>query len=213
MIFSGEFGQMIYLFEELDIFHKNSWTGPSSAAPKTKGICAALSRLQIRSSPRWAGFFWLMEWGRNTERKKFRISRKPPQENLFLPGKICPFLISATADPLWAADCTGKKSGWIFRSWRLLSHSLCKGSARMRNRHLWSLILISAGSGLKESVGKLTGEGITSSFRDILVLHPEIHTRTIPLENGAGFLAYSTYSGRELPVMKVSAKQLLAELS
>lgn len=66
---------------------------------------------------------------------------------------------------------------------------------------------------MKESVGKLTGEGITSSFRDILVLHPEIHTRAIPLENGAGFLAYSTYSGRELPVMKVSAKQLLAELS
>ena len=65
---------------------------------------------------------------------------------------------------------------------------------------------------MKESVGKLTGEGITSSFRDILVLHPEIHTRAIPLENGAGFLAYSTYSGRELPVMKVSAKQLLAEL-
>ena len=66
---------------------------------------------------------------------------------------------------------------------------------------------------MKESVGKLTGEGITSSFRDILVLHPEIHTRAIPLENGAGFLAYSTYSGQELPVMKVSAKQLLAELS
>ena len=34
---------MIYLFEELDIFFtRTAGTGPSSAAPKTKGICAAI---------------------------------------------------------------------------------------------------------------------------------------------------------------------------
>lgn len=63
---------------------------------------------------------------------------------------------------------------------------------------------------MKESAGKLTGEGITGSFRDILVLHPGIHTHAVPLENGAGFLAYSTYRKRNLPVLKVSARQLLA---
>ena len=66
---------------------------------------------------------------------------------------------------------------------------------------------------MKESAAKLNGKGITNSFRDILVLHPEIHSHAVPLENGAGFLAYSTYDRQKLPIVKVSAAQLLAELS
>ncbi|MFR6582447.1 MAG: 4'-phosphopantetheinyl transferase family protein [Ruminococcus sp.] len=46
---------------------------------------------------------------------------------------------------------------------------------------------------MKESAVKLTGEGITGNFREILTLHPDMHTHTLPLENGAGFLAYSIY--------------------
>ena len=50
-------------------------------------------------------------------------------------------------------------------------------------------------------------------MKEIKITGISVEDRRFPLENGAGFLAYSTYSGQELPVMKVSAKQLLAELS
>lgn len=43
----------------------------------------------------------------------------------------------------------------------------------------------------KESAVKLTGEGITGDFRDILLLHPEIHTVSLPLEKGKYYLSYS----------------------
>lgn len=65
---------------------------------------------------------------------------------------------------------------------------------------------------MKESAVKLTGEGITGNFRDILTLHPDMHTYTIPLENGAGFLAYSIYEDVTLPVQLISAAELFCEL-
>ena len=65
---------------------------------------------------------------------------------------------------------------------------------------------------MKESAVKLTGEGITGNFREILTLHPDIHTHTLPLENGAGFLAYSIYDESKLPVRVISARELAEEL-
>ena len=65
---------------------------------------------------------------------------------------------------------------------------------------------------MKESAVKLTGEGITGNFREILTLHPNMHTHTIPLENGTGFLAYSIYDESELPVRVLSASELAEEL-
>ena len=65
---------------------------------------------------------------------------------------------------------------------------------------------------MKESAVKLTGEGITGNFREILTLHPDMHTHTLPLENGAGFLAYSVYKDATLPVQLVSAAELFCEL-
>lgn len=44
----------------------------------------------------------------------------------------------------------------------------------------------------KESAVKLTGEGITNDFRSIL-LRPDIHTVSLPLENGKYYLSYSFY--------------------
>ena len=65
---------------------------------------------------------------------------------------------------------------------------------------------------MKESAVKLTGEGITGNFRDILTLHPDMHTHTLPLENGAGFLAYSIYDESKLPVRVLSVRELAEEL-
>ena len=65
---------------------------------------------------------------------------------------------------------------------------------------------------MKESAVKLTGEGITGNFREILTLHPNMHTHTIPLENGTGFLAYSIYDESKLPVRVLSARELAEEL-
>ena len=65
---------------------------------------------------------------------------------------------------------------------------------------------------MKESAAKLTGEGITGNFRDILTLHPDMHTNTIPLENEAGFLAYSIYEDVNLPIQPVSTTELFCKL-
>ena len=65
---------------------------------------------------------------------------------------------------------------------------------------------------MKESAVKLTGEGITGNFREILTLHPDMHTHTLPLENGTGFLAYSIYDESKLPVRVLSARELAEEL-
>ena len=65
---------------------------------------------------------------------------------------------------------------------------------------------------MKESAVKLTGEGITGNFREILTLHPDMHTHPLPLENGAGFLAYSIYDENKLPVCVISARELAKEL-
>ena len=65
---------------------------------------------------------------------------------------------------------------------------------------------------MKESAVKLTGEGITGNFREILTLHPNMHTHTIPLENGTGFLAYSIYDESKLPVRVLSTRELAEEL-
>ena len=65
---------------------------------------------------------------------------------------------------------------------------------------------------MKESAVKLTGEGITGNFREILTLHPNMHTHTIPLENGTGVLAYSIYDESKLPVRVLSARELAEEL-
>ena len=61
---------------------------------------------------------------------------------------------------------------------------------------------------MKESAVKLTGEGITGNFRDILTLHPDMHTHAVPLENEAGFLAYSVFADTELPIQIVSTPEL-----
>ena len=61
---------------------------------------------------------------------------------------------------------------------------------------------------MKESAVKLTGEGITGNFRDILTLHPDMHTHAVPLENEAGFLAYSDFADTELPIQIVSTPEL-----
>ena len=61
---------------------------------------------------------------------------------------------------------------------------------------------------MKESAVKFTGEGITGNFRDILTLHPDMHTHAVPLENEAGFLAYSVFADTELPIQIVSTPEL-----
>ncbi|MDD5805004.1 4'-phosphopantetheinyl transferase family protein [Blautia sp. HCP3S3_H10_1] len=65
---------------------------------------------------------------------------------------------------------------------------------------------------MKESAVKLTGEGITGNFRDILKLHPDMHTYTSPLENGSGFLSYSIYEKMKIPVYTVSFSELFYRL-
>lgn len=62
---------------------------------------------------------------------------------------------------------------------------------------------------MKESAVKLTGEGITGSFRDVFLQHPDIKTTAFPLKSSCGFLAYSTYDAVQLPVVTVTLETLL----
>lgn len=46
----------------------------------------------------------------------------------------------------------------------------------------------------KESVAKLTGQGLTDDFKNVLVRYPDAKTQTQTLENGAYFLSLSTWT-------------------
>lgn len=61
----------------------------------------------------------------------------------------------------------------------------------------------------KESAVKLTGEGITENFCEILALHPDMHTSSVPLKENAGYLSYSIYKDEKIPVIPVTVRQLL----
>lgn len=108
---------MIYLFEELDIFSQEQLErGLPLLPPKRREY---VLRFKQAADQKQSAVGWLLlAYGMRQEygTKKIPDFQKTASGKPFFAGKNSPFLISATADPLWAADCTGKKSGWIFRS-------------------------------------------------------------------------------------------------
>lgn len=206
---------MIYLFEELDIFSQEQLErGLPLLPPKRREY---VLRFKQAADQKQSAVGWLLlAYGMRQEygTKKIPDFQKTASGKPFFAGKNMPFFNLSHSGSFVGCGLHREEIGLDIQKLTpakpFLVQMVCTDEEQASVKSDLNFCRIWA---MKESVGKLTGEGITSSFRDILVLHPEIHTRAIPLENGAGFLAYSTYSGQELPVMKVSAKQLLAELS
>lgn len=90
---------MIYLFQELDLIsnellHQMIFSLPVARREYVQHF--KLPEDQKRSA--LAGCFCVMDLNRNMVSGKSRISRKPLLGNHFSVGKICRFLISATAE-------------------------------------------------------------------------------------------------------------------
>ena len=206
---------MIYLFEELDVFSEEQLRQGLALLPEKRR--EYVLRFRHRKDQKQSAVGWLLlaygmrqEYGmekipdfqKTTSGKPFFLGKNMPFFNLSHSGNFVGCALHEEEIGLDLQKLTPAKPALVRR--------VCTNEEQISVKSDLDFCRIWA---MKESAVKLTGEGITGSFRDILVLHPEIHTYSVPLENGAGFLAYSTYASQKLPIVKVSAKQLLAELS
>ena len=90
---------MIYLFQELDLISNELLHQMIFSLPVARReYVQHLNCRKTRSVLPWPGCFCVMDLNRNMVSGKSRISRKPLLGNHFSVGKICRFLISATAE-------------------------------------------------------------------------------------------------------------------
>lgn len=191
---------MIYLFSSLDKFTDEMLENSLAIVPEGRRKHAL--KFGAKEDQKRAVIGWLLlAYGL---RKEYGIAR-PPEFSYgasgkpFLPGENMPFFsishsgnyigcalhseeigldIQKTVTPrpsLIRKVCTQKEAARVDRA--------SQDSSRQEFCRIWTQ---------KESVVKLTGEGICKDFRNILLLHPEIHTATLPLAGGAYFLSCST---------------------
>lgn len=206
---------MIYLFEELDIFSQEQLErGLLLLPPKRREY---VLRFKQAADQKQSAVGWLLlAYGMRQEYEMRKIPdfQRTASGKPFFAGENMPSFNLSHSGPFVGCGLHREEIGLDIQKLTPAKPSLvrrvCTDEEQASVKSDLDFCRIWA---MKESAAKLTGEGITGSFRDILVLHPEIHTRAVPLENGAGFLAYSTYARQELSIVKVSAKELLTELS
>lgn len=201
---------MIYLFQELSTFSAQSFEKSLQLLPPERREYV-LHFKQPEDQKRSALAWLLLAYGLRKEYGMEAVPevRKAASGKPFFPGENVPFFnlshsgdfagcalhdheigldiqkITEPRDSLIRRVCTPEELASLKSS-----QDFCR---------IWSM---------KESAVKLTGEGITGNFRDILTLHPDMHTHAVPLENGAGFLAYSVYGKTQLPLQIVSTAEL-----
>lgn len=206
---------MIYFFEELDVFSEEQLQRGLMLLPENRR--EYVLRFQQMKDQKQSVVGWLLlaygvrqEYGmdripdfqQNASGKPFFQGENMPFFNLSHSGSFVGCALHREEIGMDLQKLTPAKPALVGRV--CTKEELASVKSDLDFCRIWTT---------KESAAKLTGEGITSSFRDILILHPEIHPHAVPLKNGAGFLAYSTYTRQKLPIAKVSAKQLLTELS
>ena len=201
---------MIYLFQELSAFSMQSFNQSLQFLPPERREYVLHFRQpedQKRSALAWLllAYGLRKEYGLGTVPEFQRTASGKP----FFPGNHMPFFnLSHSGDFVGCAlhnqeigldiqKITEPRDSLIRRVCTQEELAFLKSSQDFCR--IWAM---------KESAVKLTGEGITGNFRDIFTLHPDMNTYTFPLENGAGFLAYSVYGEVELPVQIVSTAEL-----
>lgn len=202
---------MIYLFQELtslsdEHFHQMIYLLPKERQEYVK-------RYKKTEDQKQSTLAWLLlNYGLKQEYgiKKIPFFQKMPSGKPFFPEKNMPFFNLSHSGSFAGCALHNEEVGLDIQKLTLPRASLVKkvcteselasAKSELDFCRIWAM---------KESAVKLTGEGITGSFRDFLMLHPEIHIQVIPLKENAGFLAYSTYTKQKLPIVTVSATQLL----
>ena len=205
---------MIYLFQELHTFSAQSFSQSLQLLPPGRREYA-LHFKQPEDQKRSALAWLLLAYGL---RKEYGIEDVPEFQKTasgkpFFPGKNMPYFnLSHSSDFVGCAlhhreigldiqKITEPRDSLIRRV--CTTEELAELHTSLDFCRVWAM---------KESAVKLTGEGITGNFRDVLTLHPDMYTYAIPLENEAGFLAYSIYDADKLPVRVISARELAEAL-
>lgn len=201
---------MIYLFQELSTFSAQSFEKSLQLLPPERREYV-LHFKQPKDQKRSALAWLLLAYGLRKEYGMEEVPkiRKAASGKPFFPGENMPFFnLSHSGD---FAGCAlhdqeiGLDIQKITEPRDSLIRRVCTPGELASLKSSRDFCRIWA---MKESAVKLTGEGITGNFRDILTLHPDMHTHAIPLENGAGFLAYSVYGETQLPLQIVSTAEL-----
>jgi len=205
---------MIYLFEELDIFSQEQLErGLPLLPPKRREY---VLRFKQAADQKQSAVGWLLlAYGMRQEygTKKIPDFQKTASGKPFFAGKNMPFFNLSHSGNFVGCALHDREIGLDIQKLTEPRESLIRRVCTQEELfslkspqdfcRIWAM---------KESAVKLTGEGITGNFREILTLHPDMHTHTLPLENGAGFLAYSIYDESKLPVRVLSARELAEEL-
>ena len=202
---------MIYLFRELDSFSEELFRKALDMLPPGRReyvLHFGQSNDQKRSAIDWL----LLNYGLQ---KEYHISAPPEflfaaSGKPFLSGEHMPFFNFSHSGVYVACAVFHQDIGLDIQNLATPRDSLVRRvctQTEFSSIHspadfcqLWSM---------KESAAKLTGEGITGNFRDILALHPEMHTYTTTLTDPVAFLSYSIYISEEIPIQVISAQQLL----
>lgn len=205
---------MIYLFQELtslsdEHFHQMIYLLPPERQEYVK-------RYKKPEDQKQSTLAWLLlNYGLKQEYgiRKIPFFQKTPSGKPFFPEKNMPFFNLSHSGSFAGCALYNEEVGLDIQKLTLprasLVKKICTESELASVKSELDFCRIWA---MKESAVKLTGEGITGSFRDFLILHPEIHIQVIPLKENAGFLACSTYTKQKLPVVTVSATQLLEHI-
>ena len=204
---------MIYLFQQLSEVSDEWFQNSLSLLPKKRREYVQHFKVpddQKRSALAWLllryglkqeyGFREVPDFQRTTSGKPFFPGENMPFFNLSHSGNFVGCALHNREIGLDIQKVTEPRESLIRRVCN--QEELASAASSQDFCRIWAM---------KESAVKLTGEGITGNFRDILTQHPDIHTHTITLENGAGFLAYSIYDANKLPVRVISARELVEE--
>lgn len=233
---------MIYLFQKLDTLQNAAWSQALSLLPDDRR--EYVLHFRKREDQKRSAIGWLLlayglkqEYGIQIPPAFCRTSTGKP----YFPEKNMPFFNLSHSGDLVVCAIHEKEIGLDIQKLVTPRPSLVRRvcteeeltfvenseDPAMEFCRIWSQ---------KESAVKLTGEGITSNFRDILTIYPDICTRSfflmdqpakctqtdndadIPVTVSsatAAVLSYSTYTSRlfpstgQLPIIEVSLTQLL----
>ena len=184
---------MIYLFSSLDTFSDEDFHRALNLLPPARKEYALHFR-QIQDQKRTVIGYLLLLCGL---RKEYGITDRPeivtePSGKPYLHEKNMPFFNISHSGNCVACALHSSEIGVDIQKTVPLRPSLIQRVCTPGEKgliqtdedfcRLWTR---------KESVSKLTGEGISGSFQNILDLHPEIDTISQPLEGGRYYLSYS----------------------
>lgn len=184
---------MIYLFSALDTFSDEDFHRALSILPPPRREYALRFR-RIEDQKRAVIGYLLLLYGL---RHKYGITGCPvivpaPSGKPYLTGKNMPFFSISHSGSFIGCALHSAEIGLDIQETVSIRPALVRRVCTAEEQsliktdedfcRLWTR---------KESVSKLTGEGISDDFQNILDLHPDIVTTSQPLEGGRYYLSYS----------------------